>query len=107
MLRGQQKPEPGNGAAIQVKKPHMPQPEPHLNEFKKKMTHFTFKMHSFLDLITAKEQGRPLGRNVRRGRGAKGSRVRTCRREQRSKNPPNRRTRFQERAHREAPACKS
>lgn len=44
MLRGQQKPEPGNGAAIQVKKPRMPQLEPRLNEFKKKITHFTFKM---------------------------------------------------------------
>lgn len=97
------------GGTIQVKKPHPPQLEPHLNEFKKKTTHFTFKIHSFLDLIAAKEQRRPrpLGRTVTQGYGAKGSRVRTCRRDQRSRNPPNRRTRVQEKAQREAPERKS
>lgn len=51
-----------------------------------------FKMHSFLDLMTAKKQSQFSVETQRQGIGTKESGVRSCTREQRFKNPPNQRT---------------
>lgn len=69
-----------------------------------KMTHFTFEMHSFLDLIMVKKQRRLWGEPSDRGTVWRRQNLQKGTKAQEPSKPKDR---FQEKAQREAPECKS